>query len=316
MMSSRWRYEKNQETTLGGRFFNPDSPIPAYKDIQDLTAEFREWLISRAKILPEEMIIDVTLQYGNNTMSSIDKCVKLIPAKDSPKRISQHEMEQAERKIKKCEDQNRNMKQILKTCENAQKELEQAKQKLTQAKADGCVSSSETASAEKSGSGPCKFPENMTMASIRTELSNCMTTACGTPSAGTDMIAYQKCVQAVSEQFQNEIRRQMGQAPNKQSPANEDSCQAAEKEIQTIEQNLTQYRCDLISQMPKQKDCSSLAVPMQPDDLNIEKNRFIPPGQLLKRGFNIQSKIQVRFRTFTWQPILYQRISQFYIVSG
>jgi len=47
--------------------------------------------------LPEEMVIDVPLQYGQNTMSIKDNCFKLIMPKDAPVRISHFEKEQAER---------------------------------------------------------------------------------------------------------------------------------------------------------------------------------------------------------------------------
>lgn len=64
MMSSRWSYERSQAEAIGGRFFTPDF-TPGYKDIEKLTGEFQEWLISRAKVLPEEMMLDVPLQYND-----------------------------------------------------------------------------------------------------------------------------------------------------------------------------------------------------------------------------------------------------------
>lgn len=270
MLSSRWVYERSQKIPLGGRFFNPDSR-PTYADIRGVIQEYREWLISRAAALPEELVIDVPLRYGQNTMSVNDKCIQLIMPEGSAVRVSQEEKEEADRKLRKCEDRNRNLKSLFESCERARKDLAQAKQKLAQANKAGCVQNSFDNSGETNSlDGPCDF-SNLTKANMKAEMKKCLFTACGTPSANTDMIAFQKCAQAVSEQFRNEIGRQMGQAPRQQATREENSCEAAEKEIQATEQYLAQSGCDLISQKPELFDCTSKGLAEQPDYMQVER---------------------------------------------
>ena len=271
MLSSRWSYERSQKKPLGGRFFNPDS-LPKYKDIQGLTKEFHEWLISRAEALPEEMIIEMPLQYGQNTMRVNNNCFKLIMPQNATVRILQAEKDKADRKLRQCEDRNRRLEQHFESCERARDDLEQARQKLARAKEGGCVQNNHDITGETdSNEGPCDFPSNLNMSNMKTEMMKCLKTACGTPSSTTDMLSYQKCAQAVSEQFRNAISRQMGQTPSPQTSQKKDTCQAAEKEIQTIEQLLAQYRCDLMPRKPELFDCASNGVAEQPDYMNVER---------------------------------------------
>lgn len=271
MLSSRWTYERSQQKPLGGRFFHSGTR-PEYADIQGLTERFRNWLISRAKALPKEMIVEVPLQYGQNTMRVNDNCFKLIMPKNASQKISQADKEKAKKKIRKCEDQKLRLEQHFKSCENARNDLEQAKQKLSRAMASGCPQNNSTDSPE----GPCKLPDNLNMTNIKAEMMKCMTSTCGTPSGTTDMLAYQKCVMAVSEQFQNEFHRQMGQNSRSKTAQNKNICQAAEKEVQTNEQLLAQYRCDSMPQNQKLPECGSTGAAEQPDYMQIERIDLSP----------------------------------------
>lgn len=274
MVSSRWSYESSQNRPLGGRFFRPGTR-PEYKDIQRLTPKFREWLTSRAKALPEALIVEIPLEYGRNTMWVNNTFLKLVSPDNAPVRMSQAEKERRERDARQCEERNRRLAQHFKSCEKARQDLEQARRKLARANASGCLPDTDGNSGiNGSGSGPCKIPGNLTMANMKEEMMKCLTSACGTPSDTTDMMAYQKCAQAVSEQFRNEIIRRMGQKPEQPSGGKENACQAAEKEIQTIEQHLASFRCDLIPEKPELFDCSSMGEVKQPEFMPVERIEF------------------------------------------
>lgn len=285
MLSSRWAYERSQQKPVGGRFFHPGTR-PGYADIQGLTEKFHSWLISRAKALPEEMIIDVPLKYSQNSMSVNESCLKLIMPKNAPVRISQAQKERTEREFRKCEDQKRRLEQHFKSCENARNDLEQAKRKLALAKADGCPENNSTDSAE----GPCKLPDNLNISNMKDEMMECMTSTCGTPSDTTDMMAYQKCVREVSEQFQNEIRRLMGNTSLSQTAQKNNACQDAEKEIRTIEQLMAQSRCDLISQNMELPECTSTGAAGQPDYMQIERIDLSPMKNCSANAFAYNRK--------------------------
>jgi hypothetical protein len=271
MLSSRWSYERSQEKPLGGRFFKPDTQ-PEYKDIQKLSEKFSNWLKSRSKALPENFILEVPLEYALDTMWIKSPCINVIPSDNAPTRISQDEQERANREIKQCEERNRRFEQHFNSCENTRRELEQAKLKLAQAKAAGCQSNSDDASEDTSGGDVlCELPNNLSKANMQDEMMKCMTSACGTPSATTDMLAYQKCVKAVSELFQNQIMRQMGLNPIQQTNRPSDSCLAIEKEIQPIEQHLASFRCDLISEKPTPFNCASMSKGKQPEFMPVQR---------------------------------------------
>lgn len=271
MLSSRWVYEQSQDQPIGGQFFNRDSRRPSYQDIQGVTQEFRQWLQSRADSLPEELMVEISLQYRQGTMSVVDRCLVVSTPKGSPVRNLNTAKLQANQKIRDCENQNRQLKENFQKCERLRDDLSQAETELTREETNGCgQSSSDIAGEDNTQKGPCDFTD-LTLANMKTEMMNCLTTACGTPTGTTDMQKYQKCASDVTAQFQNEIRRLMGQAPRKKATKKEDTCRTAKRRVRKVKKDLSRYKCDSLTQTPELTDCTQISEVEQPDFMQVER---------------------------------------------
>ncbi len=259
MMSSRWSYEKTLDLPLGGRFFKKGGQAPTYEELGLLSPLFKEWILARARALPETLILDTPLIYDTSGARIGTPCLVFLKQDGSPAGTNPHQARKAKQDIEACEAQNRRALEAFNRCQGLRSDLVKAKQHLAEVRAGGCKKPVPGDPANSS-SGPCTLSVKLTMANFRTEMMNCIHRTCGTPKPGADIQAYQKCVQDVSTQFKNEMARMMGQPVRPQPKAEpKDACQAAAGRVAQIEKSLTLNQCSALTTQPPTKDCRRIA---------------------------------------------------------
>ncbi|MCP4338772.1 MAG: hypothetical protein GY799_07760 [Desulfobulbaceae bacterium] len=280
MMSSRWTYEKGENTPLGGRFFKKNGRSPTYKELQLLSQYFKPWILGQAKALPETLFMDVPLVYGGPAMKIETHCISFLKSDGSLAGIHPNKLYHIEQKVRDCERRNRKLQGPIDSCRNLQNNLLKAEEQLAQAQANGCQRVADNDSSNNSD-GPCA---NLTRANFKTEMMACITNTCGTPAAGTDIQAYQKCVQDVSNQFKSRLTLMMGGQPvarQQSQPQAVDTCEAARQQVQQIRHTLEISQCDTIIKTFETVDCTSLGMVERPDYMEIGR---INLEQMLKCG--------------------------------
>lgn len=60
---SRWQYEKEQTTPIGGRYFNTSAVPPNKEDLEKELPSFREWLVKITSKMPNLINIPVQIEY-------------------------------------------------------------------------------------------------------------------------------------------------------------------------------------------------------------------------------------------------------------
>lgn len=271
MISSRWGYEQYEKKPLGGRFFAPGH-TPKYSDLKRLTGEFKEWLLSRAEILPKELILDVPLLYSQNTFTVQNNCLHLIQPPNAPKRLTPNEKLLNNRKIKKCESENQQKIRKFEECKTQFEALKKAEQKLAELEANGCKPIAKKAEEQKveSNGGPCNFTQEMSFSDIQNEFNNCIIEECGTFTPGNDVKAYQDCIKRLTEHYKNAVNRKAGVKPQISVDTNQQKpCRTVKRKIREVKQQIKWSMCDKAAKAPELQDCAALAVKDQSDDMQV-----------------------------------------------
>ncbi len=273
MLSSRWSYEQDTASPLGGRFFNKDGRTPNYDDVLSLTGDFKKWLQGKSQDLPSRYSVDLTLQYNQGSMTIMNQCVRAKIPKDAPVRNLQTAALLARQEVNKCNNTNQAQTRVFERCEQTRSKLDSAEQALADAQANDCgqfTAVNEQNNTLSTTGTMCQLSDGFNMATLQTQMMACISDQCGEPTATTDMQAYQVCVQSISEELQGVMKERLGLSTHKRTPAKPtDSCQNARNKTAIVESELRQQRCDKHITAPTLQSCEGLGEVKQPDFLPV-----------------------------------------------
>ena len=304
MMSSRWSYEKQASTPVGGRYFNRTAHSPDYKTLQKKSDSFKNWLIATARKMPATMSLNVPLTYISNKVTSRMQCVKLQQPWNAGVRKTAHQITaEQNRLVRQCENNNIQAKhksenqQMSSRCQRYAKQLEYAETALIKARQNNCNqksanntasnTTSSTPTASYSGDGPCNFPANMSLGNMQQEVQKCIKENCGpTPTSQAGLPPFQACMKRIQQPMQAQMTTAMGLGSFKPKPKKQqqnsrvDTCKVQQDRIERYSGKLEKHACLVKNEAFTPVDCkATVKVDKGPDHMKIEHLEFNSTGR-------------------------------------
>lgn len=274
MMSSRWQYEKVSSNPLGGRFFNQSALQPAPADAQQMRPDFKTWLIDMASKFPNQLSVEIPLQYANNTVTGSSACLKLDMVDGAPFRSNTPNI-LAKQKERQCRTAYQQTKSKFTRCENYRQGVTRAQAAYDKAQAAGCNTPSTETKAAGEAAGRCQINPNTDMAMLGQEMQRCLAQMCGSgPKTIGSVETYKACLQSAQGDLQAQVQAIMAgggaASSGAAAPASNPSCRSAKEQLRQAELSLKGARCEDAQTLLPEPSCDFTSQIVQPDFWQVD----------------------------------------------